>query len=589
MEWWKERKDVLVREKTRLDQKYPNNDFQFQIEDGYLWLKGSVQIIEDSEFKFVFDCKYPKSYPFYPPFIYPRDKQTGWVDGHQFILNGRFCLDLREHNWHSNLSAVDIIESMKTLISASYEKYLTKAEKLNVLEGIEPTLLESKTKEIRCLYELGSDTFVEDSGLVYFYKFKDVGDNRIIAIKYFEIDDTDQLLKLIKSKLYYAFNQVPTFNKIPYFKLSSVSIDKLLNCSTNEELFKTFDENTEFKTDFFLKQIDELKNEYLIVCNELNIPTVLIKLSKKKLEFYGCYAIDLSKLFSRIPENFNHVDLANKKVTIIGCGSGGSIISENIVKSGIGKLVLIDQEILEVENVVRHSCTLKDIGLKKTFALKKRLKSINPNIEIQTIENKIESFSEYISTILKDSDLVINAIGAFESVINAYTFINKIPTIHCKVYPYGFGGEVFRIIPEVTPCYDCMYRYLNNELECVNKFSDFPHNQTINYNTTIEGETIPIPSLAVDAGFVINIASKMAIELLTSNKEDLKSKPNIILWGNKKEWIFNEDYNCVKVSTDTCKSYHNCIVCYNHDSILKEVNMDETAIEDYYTTIQITK
>jgi len=589
MEWWEERKEILVREKTRLDKQYPENNFQFQIEDDYLWLKGSVQIKEDLDFLFDFDCKYPKSYPFFPPYIYPRDKEIGWVRGHQFLLNGRFCLDLREHNWHSNLSAVDIIESMKTLISASFEKYVTKAEKLNVLEGIEPTLLESKAKEIRCLYELGSDTFGQDSGFVYYYNFKDVGDNRIIAIKYFEIEETDQLLKLINSNLYYAFNQIPTFKKIPYFKFSNVSIDKLLSCNTNEELFKTFDENTEFKTDFFLKQIDELKNEYLIVCKELNIPTVLIKLSNEKLEFYGCYAIDLSKLFSRIPEDFNHIDLVNKKVAIIGCGSGGSLISENIVKSGIGKLVLIDQEILEVENVVRHSCTLKDIGLKKTFALKKRLKSINPNIEIQTIENKIESFSEYIDSILKDSDLVINAIGGFESVINAYTFINKIPTIHCKVYPFGFGGEIIRVIPEVTPCYDCMYRYLNNELEDVTTYSDFPHNQTIDYNTTIEGETIPMPSLAIDAGFIINIASKMAIELLLSKKKDLKSKPNIILWGNKKEWIFSEDYSCLKVPTQNSKSYHNCIVCNNKKAIQKEVNMDESAIEACYATIQITK
>lgn len=589
MEWWEERKEILVREKTRLDKQYPENNFQFQIEDGYLWLKGSVRIKEDLGFLFDFDCKYPKSYPFFPPYIYPRDKELGWVRGHQFLLNGRFCLDLRDHNWHSNLSAVDIIESMKTLISASFEKYITKSEKLNVLEGIEPTLLESKTEEIRCLYELGSDTFGQDSGFVYYYKFKDVGDNRIIAIKYFEIEETDQLLRLINSNLYYVFNQIPTFKKIPYFKFSNASIDKLLNCNTNEELFKTFDENTEFKIDFLLKQIDELKNDYLIICNELNVPTVLIKLSKEKLEFYGCYAIDLTKLFSRLPEDFNHIDLINKKVTIIGCGSGGSLISENIVKSGIGKLVLVDHEILEVENVARHSCTLKDIGLKKTFALKKRLKSINPNIKIQTIESKIESFPEYIDTILKDSDLVINAIGAFESVINAYTFINKIPTIHCKVYPFGFGGEIFRIIPEVTPCYDCMYRYLNNELESINTYTDFPHNQTVDYNTKIEGETIPIPSLAVDAGFIINIASKMAIELLTSNKSDLKNKPNIILWGNKKEWIFNQDYNCIKVPTETSKSYHNCIVCFNHDSILKEVKMNEASIDEFYSTIQITK
>lgn len=592
MEWWEERKDVLVREKARLDQKYPNNDFQFKIEEGYLWLKGSIQIVEGAECKFDFECRYPKSYPFAPPYIYPKDRKTHWVPWHQFILNGRFCLDIREHNWDSNFSAVEIIESMHTLINARVEKIEKKTDKLNVLEGVEPTLFEIKTEEIRCLYIINSNIFTEQIGIFDYFSFKEIGDNRIVITTKYNFADINEISLFLNSEFFniWEFNIVSTKKGI-YLKLNQSVVDNILMCKSNEDLYTLLSDRDIVEKEKFEAIIVENKSEYLLLVNEVLKPILIIKLSSEKsnISFYGCYGIDFGKLHERIPNKKEIMLLSKSKITIIGCGSGGSAIAEYLVKAGVGKFVLIDSEILEIENIYRHTCTLKDIGLKKTYALSHRLKTINPNVEIIVIDKRVEAFTDDIDSKIKDSDLIINAIGGSESVINAYSFSMKIPTIHCKVYPYGFGGEIFRIIPEITPCYDCLYRYLNKELEDVSIISDFPHNRTIDYNTTIEGETISMPSLAIDAGFIINIASKMAIEALLSKKEDLQSKPNIILWGNKKEWIFDEDYSCIKVQTQSSKSYHNCIVCNNHDAIQKEVNMDESAIEAYYATIQITK
>jgi len=586
MEWWEERKDVLVRERTRLDKKYPNNDFLFEIEDGYLWLKGSVRIVEEVDFKMDFECKYPKSYPFAPPYIYPKDKTTGWVPQHQFILNGRFCLDIREHNWDSNFSAVEIIESMATLIHARIDEYVNKTERLNVLEGVEPTLLEKKTKEKICLYSSISNPFLDKLGIFKYFTLNELYDNRIILLP-------DLAMKDILATEFFNIWDMDIFSakKGIYLKIEKIVINLILNCKKLDELYTCFETNNIIEKQVIELAISETKSSYLLLIDELLQPIVLIKFNECEhdLTFYGFYEIDFEKIFKRIPNVAEMYLLSKAKVTIIGCGSGGSAIAEYLVKSGVAKLVLIDPEILEVENVLRHTCTLKDIGLKKVLALKNRLKAINPNIEIDTIEMKVESFTEEFDSKIKDSNLIINAIGGSESIINAYSYLKNIATIHCKVYPYGFGGEIFRIIPEATPCYDCLYKYLNKELEEVPIYSDFPHNQTVDYNTTTEGETIPMPSLAIDAGFIINIASKMAIEALLSSKEDLQLKKNIILWGNKKEWIFTEDFNCLKVTTKSSKSYYNCIVCNNHDAIHNEVNMDDTAMEEYYSTIQIKK
>lgn len=586
MQWWEERKDVLVREKTRLDKKYPLNDFQFEIEDDHLWLKGSVHIEKELEFHFPFELKYPKSYPFAPPFIYPKDKSSYWVLGHQFVLNGRFCLDIREHNWDSNFSGVDIIESMSTLIHASVDKYVKKTDKLNVLEGVEPTLLETKTKERICLYSSIARPFADNFGVFKYFTLNELFDNRIILLP-------DLAFKDILATEFFNIWDMDIFSakKGIYLKVEKSVINEILKCKKIDELYSCFETNNIIEKQNFELSITENDSSYLLLINELFKPIVLIKLNKTEsdINFYGFYEIDFDKIFERIPNIAEKTLLSKAKITIIGCGSGGSAIAEYLVKSGVSKLVLIDFEILEVENVLRHTCTLKDIGLKKVLALKNRLKAINPNIEIVTIEKKIESFTEAIDSKIKNSDLIINAIGNSESMVNAYTYLNKITTIHCKVYPFGFGGEVFRIIPEVTPCYDCLYRYLNKELEEIPINSEFPHNQTIDYNTTTEGETIPMSSLAIDAGFIINITSKMAIEALLLRKKELQSKQNIVLWGNKKEWIFDEDFSCLKVSTKLSKSYKNCIVCHNHEAIHREVNMDESGMNEYYSAIQIKK
>jgi molybdopterin/thiamine biosynthesis adenylyltransferase len=250
-------------------------------------------------------------------------------------------------------------------------------------------------------------------------------------------------------------------------------------------------------------------------------------------------------------------------------------------------VVLIDPEILETENVFRHNCTLKDIGLRKTYALKKRLQEINPQVSINIINEKIEAITENVDSVIKDSDIIVNATGSSENLINNYCYSRNISSIHAKVYPFGFGGEVISIIPKIHPCFECQNQQLNKLLDEVPKLNDFPLNKTVDYNITNEGEELPIPSLAIDASFINNITAKMTIDILLLQLSDLKNIPNIILWGNKREWIFEQSYSCKKVDTSNFKSFKNCIICNNKTSIETELSMNPIEIEDYYHQLNI--
>ena len=71
------------------------------------------------------------------------------------------------------------------------------------------------------------------------------------------------------------------------------------------------------------------------------------------------------------------------KIAVIGCGSVGSYIVEAMSEYGISSFVLVDNDTLSSENIARHYCGYKYIGIKKTSALKTTLCEHNPNIHVE--------------------------------------------------------------------------------------------------------------------------------------------------------------------------------------------------------------
>jgi tRNA A37 threonylcarbamoyladenosine dehydratase len=63
---------------------------------------------------------------------------------------------------------------------------------------------------------------------------------------------------------------------------------------------------------------------------------------------------------------------------LIGCGSVGSLVALELAKAGVGRFLLIDNDILGYHNICRHQCGIYDVGKYKTEAVKERILQINP-------------------------------------------------------------------------------------------------------------------------------------------------------------------------------------------------------------------
>jgi tRNA threonylcarbamoyladenosine dehydratase len=80
--------------------------------------------------------------------------------------------------------------------------------------------------------------------------------------------------------------------------------------------------------------------------------------------------------------------LKNAKVAIYGIGGVGTYVAEGLIRAGIGRFLLVDDDTICESNLNRQlHATLDTIGKSKVETMKERMKSINPEVEIDTMKS----------------------------------------------------------------------------------------------------------------------------------------------------------------------------------------------------------
>ena len=96
--------------------------------------------------------------------------------------------------------------------------------------------------------------------------------------------------------------------------------------------------------------------------------------------------------FSKVVGEDNVKLLGEKCVLVLGVGGVGGYVVESLVRSGIGKIILVDFDVIDETNINRQIIALEStIGLKKVDVLEKRIKEINSGCEVMKISEFIDS------------------------------------------------------------------------------------------------------------------------------------------------------------------------------------------------------
>ena len=118
----------------------------------------------------------------------------------------------------------------------------------------------------------------------------------------------------------------------------------------------------------------------------------------------------------------------NATVMVFGCGAVGSVAIEALARSGVGNIILLDFDVVEVSNINRQLfATESTLGRKKTDIARERIADINPDINVTTFD----MFFDDKSTLPIQPDFVIDAIDTVKSKLAIYRWCkqNKIPFI----------------------------------------------------------------------------------------------------------------------------------------------------------------
>ena len=99
-------------------------------------------------------------------------------------------------------------------------------------------------------------------------------------------------------------------------------------------------------------------------------------------------------------------------VAICGLGGLGSNIAISLARAGVGKLILIDFDKVDITNLHRQQYKAKQIGLNKTDALFENLREIAPYVELETHTERITE--ENAAGMLQGADIICEAFDSAE-------------------------------------------------------------------------------------------------------------------------------------------------------------------------------
>ena len=180
-------------------------------------------------------------------------------------------------------------------------------------------------------------------------------------------------------------------------------------------------------------------------------------------KYYKRYSPQI--LFSQIGEQ-GQKKLSKGRVAIIGCGGLGSNTANNLVRSGIGFVRIIDMDKIELSNLQRQQLyDEEDIKkeLPKAIAAKNKLSLINSDIRIEAIVDYVNKNN--IKKYIQDVDLVLDGTDNFNTrfIVDKACVKNHIPWIFgsvaasigmvCNITP-GSGYSLRNIFKELSPNYE---------------------------------------------------------------------------------------------------------------------------------------
>ncbi len=220
-------------------------------------------------------------------------------------------------------------------------------------------------------------------------------------------------------------------------------------------------------------------------------------------------------MFARLEKILTKEELEkikNLNILLVGIGGVGGYTLEALVRMGVENITIVDYDVIDITNLNRQIITTNEnIGNSKVLEAKKRAQSINPNINIITIDENINK-DNYLSLFKTHYDFVIDACDTITTklLLIEYCIQNKVKIISCM----GTGNRLDPTKLEITNIWktsnDPLAKIIRKELRVRKINQKIPvvasRELPIKINDRTPGSSALVPSVAgiYLASYVIN-------------------------------------------------------------------------------------
>lgn len=544
MIWWTLDDDRLTQEKASLTTLEESSEWlsvgEWYIADGLQMAVDFTITHQDKPYRL--QLMYPAIFPSTPPMVFTFGLR---LSDHQYGANGELCLEYRPDNWHPEVTGAMMVSSAHTLIASERPENGERSHALSAHESSVAT--EARSSWCRFLvssHDLNAFNSLAVNIVSPLTLNINISDRTLVAsvMCIGESTSTDVVYGTIPVSCT-SFERPATIIRTQNIPATAnaeqESLEKHLSALGLEAESQRLFENNDF--------------QYLVFGdgNKWNLYGLSGAINARKVHLFK--VIEISEAAKRLPTT--HQSLANRQIAIVGCGSMGSKVAASLVRSGVNKLLLIDEDIFYPENIVRNELDLTGIGLHKVDALKDHLLNLNPKADIVCVRFSFggQESSNLLSAItdqLARTDLIVDETASV-SVFNHLASVStreKVPLVWSQVFAGGIGGFVARARPGLDPPPLEARQQINAWCENENVEWDSVTKDT-QYQTTSRAGDILIADDA-DISVIAGHTTRFVIDHLTRPHCSHFSSSAYMI-GLSNDWIFEAPFDTAPISL-TC-------------------------------------
>jgi len=281
--------------------------------------------------------------------------------------------------------------------------------------------------------------------------------------------------------------------------------------------------------------------------------------------------------WNRVERYLGHdalAQLAAKSVAIVGLGSGGGFVAQTLAMSGVGRFVLIDDDVIELNNVVRHVADRRYIGMPKVEAVADLIRQRTPNAQVETAVGRLADHAAKLDGV----DLVIAGVDGERAKyeINDASRARSLSAVYAGVYERGDGGDVVVIHPDRGPCYACWAEQVRSNIA-----EALPGETNLDYGMIgADGTIAAEPGLWLHVARIAAAHADIALnELLVGQPIHREFPANTVILANVALDIFEgvtvQPYSAQWIEIE--RSPH-CLVCGDQDA--EEISLEQLMADD---------